>query len=148
MSLGRSSEMVGPDPAGRAYGRRSVSPTGPTSFIRGGFPVRVFAWREVREAVAYAKAGGQALHLHRVIVNRAKAPHCFVAAVDRGEFIAHLFDQDAVRLRATARKLGVKSIYIHRAGTDAAHVDLCGAPLRRAYALVESEKLAVILKVA
>jgi hypothetical protein len=47
--------------------------------------MRTFQALEVDEALAHAKAGGQSLHLHRIIVDRRKAPRCFVAAVDRGE---------------------------------------------------------------
>lgn len=99
--------------------------------------MRKYQEREVREALAFAKEGGQALHCHRIIVDRQKAPQCFVRAVDRGEDIAHLFDLDWERLIKTARKLGVKVIYIDRDGTDRQHIDLCGAPLRKALALCE-----------
>lgn len=96
--------------------------------------MKSFQTIEVDKAVAYAAAGGQALHLHRIIVNRDKAPRCFVDAVDRGEQIAHLFDRDTNRLMATAARLGVRVVYIDRAGTPNQHLDLCGAPLRKAMA--------------
>jgi hypothetical protein len=96
-----------------------------------------FECLEIEEAVSHAADGGQALHLHRIIVDRRKAPRCFVAAVDRGENIAHLFDQDEARLRATAKRLGVRVLVVERAGTPEQHIDLCGAPLRRALALCE-----------
>jgi hypothetical protein len=92
----------------------------------------MFKQHEVREAVAYAAEGGQALHLHRIIANRAKAPRCFVRAIDRGEEIAHLFDQDEARLRATVRELGVRVVVVERRGEPGQHVDLCGAPLKKA----------------
>lgn len=98
--------------------------------------MQIFREREVEEAVAHSAAGGQALHLHRIIVDRRRAPRCFVQAVDRGESIAHLFDLDTERLKATARRLGVRVIYIDRAGTPNQHVDLCGGPLRKAMAEV------------
>jgi hypothetical protein len=91
--------------------------------------VKHFPCRDVEEAVAYAKSGGQALHTHQIIMDRARAPRCFVAAVDRGEDIAHLFDLDEVRLIATARRLGVRQ-----------HIDLCGSPLRKALALCEEDR--------
>lgn len=94
-----------------------------------------FETREMFEALDYAKAGGQALHTHRIIPDRAKAPRCFVAAVDRGEQIAHLFDLDTERLKTTARLLGVRVVHIDRAGTDRQHIDLCGKPLRTALLL-------------
>lgn len=100
--------------------------------------MKVFACLEIDEALAHAAAGGQSLHLHRVIPDRAKAPRCFVQAVDRGEDIAHLFDLDRARLVRTARELGVKVVYVDRDGTDRQHVDLVGKPLRKAKALAES----------
>lgn len=101
-------------------------------------PMKRFASLEVEEAIAYAAAGGQALHLHRIIVDRTKAPRCFVQAVDRGEHIAHLFDLNTERLRATARRLGVRVVYIDREGTPRQHLDLCGGPLRKAIAECEA----------
>lgn len=94
--------------------------------------MRVFRDWEIDEAIAYAAQGGQALHLHRVIVDESRAPRCFVQAVRRGEDIAHLFDQDAGRLARTARRLGVRVIKIERTGTARQHLDLCGKPLQRA----------------
>lgn len=99
--------------------------------------MKSFLALQVDEAIAHAAAGGQALHLHRIIVDRKKAPRCFVAAVDRGEHIAHLFDLDEVRLIATAKRLGVRVIVVDRPGTDRQHIDLCGGPLRKAKALCE-----------
>lgn len=78
------------------------------------------------------------MHIHRFIVDRQKAPRCFVAAVDRGEDIAHLFDLDKLRLKATARRLGVRVVMIDREDTLRQHVDLVGQPLRRALALCEN----------
>lgn len=107
-----------------------------------------FGTMEVEEAVAHAVAGGQALHLHRIIPDRATAPRCFVQAVDRGEPIAHLFDQDRERLITTARMLGVKVIYIDRANTPNQHIDLCGGPLLRLLARikkVDSGRLADVM---
>lgn len=100
--------------------------------------MRVFAERDVEEAIAHAAAGGQALHLHAIIPDRRRAPRCFVAAVDRGEPIAHLFDRDRERLTRTAGRLGVKVVYVDRDGTDGQHIDLCAGPLRKALALVEN----------
>lgn len=97
--------------------------------------MKAFACLEIDEALAFAAAGGQALHLHRIIPDRRRAPRCFVAAVDRGEDIAHLFDLDRDRLVATARRLGVRVLVIDREGTDRQHIDLCGGPLRKAMAM-------------
>lgn len=101
--------------------------------------MKSFAFNEVREAVAHAADGGQALHLHRIIPDRSRAARCFVAAVDRGEDIAHLFDLDRDRLVATARRLGVRVVKIDREGTGKQHIDLCGGPLRKALAMCEGE---------
>lgn len=103
--------------------------------------MKTFKTMKLREALAYAKKGGQALHLHTIIVNRQSAPRCFVQAVDRGEYIAHLFDLDKARLTKTARSLGVRVIFIDREDTPSQHIDLCGAPLRKARALARRERL-------
>jgi len=89
---------------------------------------------EVEEAQDHALEGGQALHTHQIIVDRDKAPACFVQAVDRGEDIAHLFDQDVIRLVKTVRRLGVRVVVVERRGQRGQHVDLCGQPLKRAIA--------------
>lgn len=94
--------------------------------------MKSFETMELREAIAYAASGGQALHLHQIIMDKKKAPKCFVAAVNRGEDIAHLFDQDIARLTATARELGVRVIVVEREDTPSQHIDLCGKPLRLA----------------
>lgn len=101
--------------------------------------MRIFQFREIEQAYDHAASGGQALHLHKVIVDYDKAPSCFVAAVARGEDIAHLFDQDAKRLYQTAKTLGVRIIVIEHRGRRGQHVDLCGAPLRRAIERAERD---------
>jgi hypothetical protein len=100
--------------------------------------MRRFGPKEVREAKAHAMAGHQALHLHRHLGDRRTAPRVFVEAFDRGEFFAHLFDQDAARLIATARELGVRVVLIEDRFGPRQHVDLCGGPLRKALALCEN----------
>lgn len=97
--------------------------------------MKSFEQNELREAIAFAQDGGQALHLHKIIRNWSKAPSCFKRAVNKGENIAHLFDQDVERLKATCKSLGVNVILVERAGTPKQHIDLCGAPLRKAIAL-------------
>lgn len=94
--------------------------------------MKTFPFLEIDEAKAHAAAGGQALHLHCVVFD--DSPRCFRAAVERGEDIAHLFDQDLDRLRRTARRLGVRVIVVEHQGTPRQHVDLCGGPLRKALA--------------
>lgn len=100
--------------------------------------MRAYTTMQVDEAVAYAAAGGVALHLHTIIVHRDRAPRCFVAAVDRGEWIAHLFGQNEHELRAIATQLGVRVIVVERRGKPGQHIDLCGRPLRRAIDLCEN----------
>ena len=97
--------------------------------------MRHFVFGDYLAALAYAAAGGQAVHTHRIC--GPNAPRCFLAAIRRGEDIAHLFDQDEGRLAATARKLGVRVVHIDRRGTPKQHIDLCGVPLRRALAMIE-----------
>lgn len=94
--------------------------------------MKIFQQRQVEEAKQHALAGGQALHLHRIIGDWDKAPACFKRAINRGEDIAHLFDQDEVRLVATVKRLGVKVVVVEHAGTPRQHVDLCGGPLTKA----------------
>lgn len=103
--------------------------------------MKLFTCYYVDEAIEYAKSGGQALHTHRIIVDYDKAPRCFVQAVERGEDIAHLFDLDSARLIKTARKLGVRVIYIDREGTERQHIDLCGVPLRKAKEMCQQEEM-------
>lgn len=89
-----------------------------------------FAQREVLQAVEYAKAGGQALHVFDGAIADAyrDAPQCF-----RGrQIVAHLFDQDLRRLCSTARRLGVRVIAVEYQGQDRQHIDLCGKPLDNA----------------
>lgn len=107
--------------------------------------MRVYYTLEVEEAVAFATAGGQALHLHRIVF--PTSPPCFRQAVARGEPIAHLFDQDRDRLLATARKLGVRVLVVDRDGTDRQHVDLCAGPLKKAYAMLAGEQVQKLARV-
>ena len=89
--------------------------------------MKAFKLREIREAIAYAAQGEQALHLmdESWAHLRKDTPRCFKG---RGQ-IAHLFDQDKTRLIATARKLGVRVIKVEREGAPGQHIDLCGKPL-------------------
>lgn len=96
--------------------------------------MKLFQTRQIREAWAYAMADGQALHLMTGQWARCMTgPTCFRNA---SEF-AHLFDQNADRLRETAVSLGVKVIVVSKPGTESQHVDLCGAPLKRAKAMCQ-----------
>ena len=97
--------------------------------------MKSFTQMQQREAIAHAASGGQALHtIDGSWANlRSDTPQCFKGQRQ----IAHLFDQDAERLQATARKLGVRVVRIERRGQPGQHVDLCGKPLGRAVALCE-----------
>ncbi len=105
--------------------------------------MKLFTAMQIREAIAFAKAGGQALHVWQPMAgvnhffwDESAAPECFRKAARSGKPFAHLFDQDVERLRDTARTLGVNVIKVDRPGEDRQHVDLCGRPLDRAIALV------------
>ncbi len=98
--------------------------------------MRRFDNRSIRSAIAHSVAGGQALHVFEAI-NGMPAPGCF----RRSKLWAHLFDQDAERLRATARKLGVRVILVHHPKTVKQHIDLCGKPLKCALAMCEEDTL-------
>lgn len=92
--------------------------------------MKIFKAMHLREAYAYSMAGGQALHVHRIVFK--DSPSCFRRAVAQGEYIAHLFDQNELRLIATARRFGVGAMIIEHRGTEKQHVDLCGKPLKKA----------------
>lgn len=89
-----------------------------------------FAFRNLKHALGHAANGGQAIHLHRIV--RSDSPACFRQAVQRGEYIAHMFDRDEARLIRTAIRLGARGFRVERRGTPKQHVDLCGGPLRAA----------------
>ena len=91
--------------------------------------MRVFTYGEIEEALQHAADGGQALHLFdpRPFC-KPSTPSCFKRASEAG----HLFDRDNRRLVETARRLGVRIVHIDRAGGSGQHVDLVGAPLRKA----------------
>ncbi len=90
--------------------------------------MKFFPQDKIHEARAYAMAGGQALHVCSSSFVGPNAPDCF----KRGKEFAHLLDQNLDRLKFTARRLGVRIVFIDREGSDSQHVDLCGAPLERA----------------
>jgi hypothetical protein len=90
--------------------------------------VKRFEQRELREAIAYAKEGGQALHVHRMNMNGHRL-------FSRYPEIAHLLDQDLSRLVATARSLGVRVIKVEKRQTESQHIDLCGKPFEKAKAI-------------
>jgi len=79
---------------------------------------------DVTAAMDYADQGGHALHLHTLTSGHP--------LIRRYPVIAHLIDNDAVRLEKTARRLGVRVIKIERKGVRGQHIDLCGKPLEKA----------------
>lgn len=95
---------------------------------------QVFQTREQDAAVAHALAGGIAVHLHSFVFPHS--PMCFRMAVKRGEQIAHVFGQDADELKAIAKAMGVKVLFIDKPGTNRQHTDMCGAPLKKLLACI------------
>lgn len=99
--------------------------------------MRRFTWEKQREAIRWAAAGGQALHVHSFGVTES-SPAVFRSAVERrGEspVMAHLFDWNQERLTTTARALGVVRLHVDRPGSASMHVDLVGRPLEKAVSL-------------
>lgn len=103
--------------------------------------MKVFQWRELREAMAFAADGGVAIHLHKIVFPRS--PACFKRAVAAGEDIAHVFCKDRELLETLARRHGVRVVKIEHPGTNRQHVDLCGKPLA---SMVESAKTQALLE--
>lgn len=88
-----------------------------------------FEHREIREAIAYAEGGGQALHVWDPGPGGwPGAPAVF----QRNRPWAHLFDYDRERLIRTATSLGVRVIKVDSDGKRGQHIDLCGKPLKKA----------------
>lgn len=95
--------------------------------------MKQFESGQIRDAIEYADAGRQALHVWSPPRSETEsfwpgAPACF----RKTNTWAHLIDRDTQRLKETARKLGVRRIVISRMGRSGQHVDLCGRPLERA----------------
>lgn len=88
--------------------------------------------RSLPKAIRYAERGGQAIYLHRVLLDHEH--EAFLAAYASDEYIGSLFDRDERRLFATARRLGIRKATIYRRGTPGQHIRVCGDPL--AYALM------------
>ena len=87
----------------------------------------LFKTKQVNEAMDFAEAGGQALHVWKGAWP-GKKPRCFA----NGQQWGHLLDMDIERLKATARRLGVRVIKASRVGRRGQHIDLCGRPLAKA----------------
>lgn len=73
----------------------------------------IFPTDHERDALAFADAGGQALHVLGVSPGR-------------------LYDHDLGRLVGTARRLGMTGVHVHRTGTQRQHVVVIGLPLIKA----------------
>lgn len=105
--------------------------------------IKVFEMLEIEEAYACALAGGQALHLHNIVFDHS--PQCFRTAVEtRGEWIAHLFDQNAWRLMELAKRCGINVIYIDKQGSPRQHIDFCGNALQKLLAKLSLEERAKV----
>lgn len=91
-----------------------------------------FEQNELRGAIAFAKQGGQAFHVHCLNMNGHRL-------FRRYSEIAHLFDANVTRLIQTARRLGVRVVKVEHPDTDRQHIDLCGKPFDKAEALCKSD---------
>lgn len=103
--------------------------------------VKLFQQRELKDAYAYARAGGQALHV--ISGTFAYLRNDTPAVFKNRKQIAHLIDNDVERLMATARRFGVRVIKVERAMREGQHIDLCGKPLDRAIAECQAMELAL-----
>jgi hypothetical protein len=97
--------------------------------------IRLFQYREVRAALAYAAAGGQALHVWRPPHDGRRscwpgAPRHFL----QFRLWAHLIDYNEERLIEAACRFGVWPVRVERRGRRGQHVDLCGPALDLALA--------------
>lgn len=103
--------------------------------------MKLFTRNELKEALEFSLRGGQALQVY----DSNKIPFGLRAGKSvPGVFLryrewAHLFDRNKRRLKKTAKSIGIKRIVIDRKGTRKQHVDICGAPLRNAKLLCETE---------
>lgn len=90
---------------------------------------RIFQYREVREAKAFAEAGGIAIHVCFLLAADADAPQVF-----RGRRFAHMFGPDEATLTEAAVSIGCKPSWVQRPGKKVSylHFDLVGQPLERA----------------
>lgn len=103
--------------------------------------LRLFAHREVRAALAYTEAGGQALHVWRPPHDGQRvcwpgAPRHFL----QYRLWAHLMDYNEERLIALAQRLGVWPVRVERRGRRGQHVDLCGPALELALAACSADQ--------
>ena len=90
--------------------------------------MRRFKNRDVKKALAYVASGMQALHGSVMRVSGKRRVQW-----------AHLMDNDLDRLIATAKRLGVRRVVVERMNERGQHIDLCGGPLKRAFAEAKGE---------
>jgi hypothetical protein len=95
--------------------------------------VKLFDYKDRAGYVAHAAAGGQTLTIWPGAIADAssRAPRCFKGLKEFGK----IHDQDEVRLALTARKLGIRSVFLDRRGQPDQHIDLCRGPLEKAKTL-------------
>jgi hypothetical protein len=86
---------------------------------------------QLREALAWARAGGIAVH-DTGFPYRSRGGVVY-------EHTCHLFANGTDALVAAARASGCAVRWIQRPGTSHEHYDLFGAPLRKALALCERD---------
>lgn len=99
---------------------------------------KFFTWHEIREAEAWARAGGIAIH-------SADDGHLIYTPPGRTEPTpcAHMFGPDRVTLTEQAGTLGQKANWIQYPNNPAKmHFDLWGVPLARAKARCKREEAA------
>ena len=96
----------------------------------------------LQEAREFADAGGQALHVWQPLAGHVtpKSPFLFKKMAAAGKPWAHLFDNDAARLKDTGELLGIKKVVVRREGKPGQHIDLCGGPLDRARLRIAQEE--------
>ena len=94
-----------------------------------------FEARKIRDAYKFSQAGGQALLIPGFACNWPGAPKCF-----RNKKYGYLLDQNYLRLKETASRLGVRVIKVDKQGDPQQHVNLCGRPLERAMKEAEVKK--------
>jgi len=95
--------------------------------------MKLFAQNQAKEAIRAAAEGELALHVWTGADRWPHAPQVFKATPLAG----HLLGQSHLDLVRVAMDLGVHLPAIQNGGTRTQHIDLCGAPLRRAIRMCE-----------
>ena len=92
--------------------------------------MRIFQYREIKQAYEHVAAGGQALHIGVPYLCSDKAQ----------DAVAHLLDQDYDRLARTAKGLGIEAIVPEHVGTHRQRIELRGKFLDRAINCAEHQR--------